>query len=170
MKRWLAAVAVASVAAGCGGSGSISGDWAYRLSADGLTDGGELLIQTREDGTLGWIWEGFPQREELEQVVNLLGVRELVSLPYYGFGDPSYSHPSLSGEIEWSLHVEGRRGSIVCQVTTTVSDDVTSASGQLHCPPKTWRTRIVDATFEFVGGSYSLTLTKTSDELLAPGP
>lgn len=38
MKRWLVAVAVASVAAGCGGGGSITGDWAYRVSADGLTD------------------------------------------------------------------------------------------------------------------------------------
>ena len=169
MKRWLVAVAVASVAAGCGGGGSITGDWAYRVSADGLTDGGELSILRRENGTLGWIWEDFPQREELEQVVNLLGLRDLVLISDYGFGDPSYSHPSLSGEIEWSFNVEGRPASIVCQVTGTVSDDVTSASGQLHCPHQTWRTRIVDGTLEF-GGSFSLTLTKTSDELLAPSP
>ena len=170
MKRWLVAVAVASVTAGCGGGGSITGEWTYRISADGLTDGGELRIGTAEDGTLFWIWDDFPQREELEQVVDRLGLRELVRIPFFGDGNPSYSHPSLSGEIEWSGgHVEGRLASIVCQVTTTASDDVTSASGQLHCPPQTWRIRTVDATLEF-GGSYSLTLTKTSDELLAPSP
>ncbi|MDE2981433.1 MAG: hypothetical protein OXU74_09580 [Gemmatimonadota bacterium] len=114
----------------------------------------KLSILRTEAGTLSWIWDDFPQREELEQAVNLLGVRELVSIPFFGFGDPSYSHPSLSGEIEWSFHVEGRPASIVCQVTSTVSDDVTSASGQLNCPPKTWRMRTVDTTLNF-GGSFS---------------
>jgi len=170
MKRWLVAVAVASVAAGCGGGGgSITGEWAYRISADGMTDGGELSILRTEAGTLSWIWDDFPQREELEQAVNLLGVRELVSIPFFGSGDPSYSHPSLSGEVEWSFHVEGRSASIVCQVTSTVSDDVTSASGQLNCPHQTWTMRTVDVTLNF-GGSFSLTLTKTSDEILAPSP
>ena len=62
------------------------------------------------------------------------------------------SHPSLSGEVKWRVTVEHLQGSLTCNVTATVDDAVSSASGRLDCPPQTIGVRNV--TLEF-GGSFS---------------